>query len=145
MAAPFGFSVSDLIKGIELIGVVVDSLKKSGRAGEEHRQLLCQLHALEAVYLELKDLNANRPQPMQNQVLHFTVSQCQTLIDDFWARNRKYQNLSARVSDDLRDDLKERWRTIKWALYKKADIRELKSNLTLYTGLLQVLLTIDQR
>ena len=150
MAAP-GFSVSDLVKGIELVKDVVDSLQQSGQAKEEHRQLLFQLHALEAVYIEIKDLIAETPRGAQDrvlpvtQVLEFTVTQCQDTIDRFWAKNRKYQNLSARRPHGLKDGLKDRWRTVIWALYKKEEVEAFRVNLGLYTGQIQMLLSIDER
>ena len=145
MASGFDFSVSNIIKGIELVGIIINSLQASGQAKREHRKLLCQLHTLEAVYLEIKDLCNGAPDNSRTRNLASIIAQCHEEIDEFWLKNWKYQNLSAATPRSLRDSLQGRWRTVEWALYKDNDIEALIRSLGLYTGQLQFLIALDQR
>jgi hypothetical protein len=53
MTAPFGFSVGDFIRAIELIATAGKALKDSGGASDDYQSVIAELSSLRAIFEEL--------------------------------------------------------------------------------------------
>jgi len=92
MPVAFGFSVGDFIAGIELVGTIIDTLKSSGSASKEHRELIAQLVSPENALLQVKRLDLEESQYDQVIAPRQGASQCHRTIDEFWKTVQKYQS-----------------------------------------------------
>jgi len=144
----FGFSVGDFIGGIELIGTVIASLRDSGGASSEYRELIQELLALEHALIQVKRLDESSSLQHQAQYLALTQAacHCQHTIDAFWTKARRYQphlvlsdgvgSVSART--------KSAWMKIRWSLCRSEDLAVFKLNIMAHTQAIMILLATLQ-
>ena len=145
MSIGFGFSVGDIFTTIEAVATVCDALRASGLASLEHQELLSQLSTLEAILRRIQCLQSDEASQYEITALQDTASLCRCTIDDFWNRASKYHNgLDKKVSSDLRLEIRNKWRRIKWAVLKKNDILALRANLSAHIQALQLMLNLVQ-
>lgn len=142
MSVGFGVSAGDFIAAIELVGTIIDSLRRSGSASSEFRELISQLLSLEAALLEVKRLEFEVSQYAEVIALREAAAQCRRTIDAFLETVKKYQlSLGCGVSNSK---LKDQWRKIKWAVCRKEDDARFKADSVGHTESIQLLLTTVQ-
>ncbi|KAF8867191.1 hypothetical protein BDZ45DRAFT_609401, partial [Acephala macrosclerotiorum] len=142
MSVGFGFSVGDFIAAIELVGTVIDSLRSSGEAAAEYRELVSQLFSLETALIQVKNLEFEEVQYAEVVALRQAAAQCQRTIDGFWEKVKKCN--PAMGNSSLGSSMKGRWEKIKWAVCKKDDVARFKADLVGHTESIQLLLTAVQ-
>jgi hypothetical protein len=53
----FGFSAGDFITALELVAIVIDALRDTGRAATQYRGVLKQLHSLQTALVAVRTLD----------------------------------------------------------------------------------------
>ena len=143
MSAGFGFSVGDFLTALDLVSTVIDALRDSGQAGNEHRELLRQLYSLETALIQVKRLEVDDSQHAELMALTQAAAQCQYTINRFWDKIEVYQrNLGPFASSVSR--LRDRWMRVRWAVCKKDDVARFKADLAGHTESIQLLLSTLQ-
>jgi hypothetical protein len=143
MASGFRFSAGDFVSALSLVATVIDALRESGDSSSEYRALVTQLHTLESALLRVKTLEIDDSQQRDFVIaLQQAAAQCQTTIDSFWQRIRKYQPHlgEGRSGSRVRDG----WMKIKWAMCKRDDLVKFKMDLVGHTESIEMLLTTLQ-
>ncbi|KAL3417993.1 vegetative cell wall protein gp1 [Phlyctema vagabunda] len=142
MSVGFGFSAGDFIAALQLVGTVIDALRNSGDSSTEYRTLIEQLYTLQSALLGVKRLELDDSHHEEVIALRQAAAQCQTTIDTFWEKIKKYQpslqsgGTGSRVTDG--------WRKVKWAVCKKEDIVRFRAELMAHTEGIDMILTTVQ-
>ena len=145
MSVGFGFSVGDIFATIEVVATVCDALRSSGLASSEYQELLSQLSTLEAILRRIQSLQPDDTSQYEITALRDTASLCRRTIDDFWNRAKKYRNgLERQSASSPGNNIRNKWRSVKWAVFKKDEILAFRTNLFVHVQALQVLLTMVQ-
>jgi hypothetical protein len=142
MSVGFGFSAGDFIAGIQLVRDVIASLQSSAGSASEYQALIYELFTLERALLEVKSLRFEDCEAAQLDALKAAATHCQSTIDRFLAKIKKYQpSLNAQGSGSrIRDSL----RKIQWALCSKADLGVFQAEVRGHTGSINILLATVQ-
>jgi chromosome segregation ATPase len=142
MSLGFGFSVGDFIAGIQLVRDVISSLQSSAGSALEYQTLIAELFTLERALLEVKALRYEDCDATQLDALKCAATQCQSTIDKFLAKVKKYQpSLNAQGSSSK---VKDSLRKIQWALCEKADLETFKAEVRGHAGSINMLLATLQ-
>jgi Fungal N-terminal domain of STAND proteins len=138
MPVGFGFSAGDFIAALKLVGTVIDALRESGETSTNYRELISELYSLETALLHVKRLEGDEIPQSEVISLRQAAAQCQTTIDEFWKKLRKYQpHLGSDGSTSL---VKSGWIKIKWAICKKDDLARFRADLVGHSQSISVLL-----
>lgn len=141
MAVGFGFSMGDLVTGLQVIKDSIAAVKDGKGASAHYAGLLteieCLQDALEGIEELRLDLNGSAK---QRGAIDRAVAACRKCIDDFIASIAKYQphlqqNTSGWVSN---------YRKIKWAVCRKDDVKELRAQLERHASTIHMLLITFQ-
>lgn len=141
MAVGFGFSVSDLVTGINLIRDSVEAVRGKKSAPAEYAALLteidCLRDGLEAI--DDLDLETNGTEKQKAAIERATTA-CQLCIDEFLARISRYQpHLREGVSGWVSS-----YHKIQWALCRKQDVAKFRSQLERHTSSINMLIITFQ-
>ena len=138
----FGFSVGDFVAAFQLVGTVIGAVRESGGSGAEYRELIGALYGLETALLQVKQLEFEEEQKHQYVALRQAAAQCQTTIDGFCNRIRKYhKHLRTEGSNSKLNDAMVR---IEWRMCKKDDLLKFKTDISAHTQSIQILLAAVQ-
>lgn len=141
MAVGFGFSMGDLVTGLQVIKDSIAAVKDGKGASAHYAGLLteieCLQDALEGIEELRLDLNGSAK---QRGAIDRAVAACRKCIDDFIASIVKYQphlqlNTSGWVSN---------YRKIKWAVCRKDDVTEFRAQLERHASTIHMLLITFQ-
>ena len=143
MSVGFGFSVGDFIAATKLVGTVIDALGASSKSSSELQELLRQLDSLETALQEVKHLEINDSLHAEVLALKQSAAQCQLTITDFLRKTESYQP-HLLCTNGASSTLQGKWRKIKWALCKKKDVVQFKTDLLAHTESIQLLLATIQ-
>ncbi|KAL8949775.1 MAG: hypothetical protein Q9222_004154 [Ikaeria aurantiellina] len=143
MSVGFGFSVGDFIDAIQLVGTVIDALSASSKSSAELRELLRQLYSLEKALREVKNLDVDESLYAENLALKQSAAQCQLTITNFLSKTQSYQPHLI-CNSDASSTIQTKWKKIKWALCKKKDVIQFKSDLLAHTESIHLLLATIQ-
>lgn len=141
MAVGFGFSMGDLVTGLQVIKDSIAAVKDGKGASAHYAGLLteieCLQHALEGIEELRLDLNGSAK---QRGAINRAVAACRKCIDEFIASIAKYQphlqlNTSGWVSN---------YRKIKWAVCRKDDVTEFRAQLERHASTINMLLITFQ-
>lgn len=138
MSVGFGFSVGDFLAALKLVGTVIDALRESSNSGSAYRELLSELYALEMALLRVKRIDFGPLQHVDELALRQAVAQCQRTIDSFWKKVQKYQ--PRLQNGGANSKVKDGWARIKWAVCRKEDMQNFRTEIAAHTGSIQVLL-----
>ena len=145
MPVPFGFSVGDFVGGIELLLDGIKSLRDTNGARDDYRELVRELEHLKNGLRSVEALYIDSTQPIQCSPAKDMVDDCLMRIDDFIQQNARFSNLdSTPASRWTVAGLKDRWRMVQWALWKKADVVRFKSQVQQHVEAIQMLLASIQ-
>lgn len=140
MPAAFGFSVGDLIRGIELIIEATHSLSQSNGAPAHYRELGRELANLQKTIGHIQNLMADITDPTLASAIAAAGNDCNTCVETFMRRNNKFSALeSVQAVPWTFSGLKTRGRMVQWALGKKADISKFRGEIQLHVGNLDML------
>ncbi|KAJ5993889.1 hypothetical protein N7451_009613 [Penicillium sp. IBT 35674x] len=127
----------ELEPAFELVGTVIDALRKSSEATSSMRSVLNELYALESALLHVKRLGTSINQINLN-ALRQAASQCQLTITKFYKKIQKYQvHLQEGGTASRIDDT---WMKIKWTICKKDDVDNFRAEIRAHTSSIQILL-----
>ena len=143
MSVGFGFSVGDFLQAIQLVGTVIDSLSASSKSSAELRELLHQLYSLETALQEVKRLEVDQCLHAEVLALKQSAAQCQRTMTNFLDRTQAYQP-QVLDTNGTGDTLQAKWRRLKWALCKKREVVQFKTDLLAHTESIQMLLSTVQ-
>jgi hypothetical protein len=138
----FGFSVGDFIAALELVGTVVASLRESGGAKAQFRELTQELFSLETALLRVKQLDFEDSQYGEYVALKQAACQCQLTIDGFWTKASKYQKHVLGHGKAL--SVKAAWMKVQWTLCKADELAKFKADIAAHTQSILVLLAALQ-
>ena len=145
MPVPFGFSIGDFINGIELLLDAVKSLHDTNGAQDDYKELGRELKHLRNGFEGIKALSLDPAQPVQSSAANAAVHDCLSCLDGFIPRNAKFSSLgSTPASQWTVAGLKNRWRMVQSALWKKADIARFRSQVQQHAEAIQMLLATIQ-
>ena len=138
----FGFSVGDFIAALEVVGAVITSLRETGGAKSQFRELTQELYSLELALIRVKQLEFEEDQVDDYAALKQAACQCQFTIDAFWKTANRYQRhlLSKKGSLSLVDA----WMKVQWALFKTEDLTRFKANIAAHTQSILLLVSAVQ-
>jgi hypothetical protein len=116
----FGFSVGDFISGLSLVRELIKALEDGAGSGQEYRDLIRELYALERALSEVKHLQVDESLQHQKNAIEQIACQCQDDISKFLSKIDKYQpSLRLHGSGNC---LKGSLRKMQWALFQKEDV-----------------------
>ena len=145
MPVPFGFSVGDFVSGIELLLDGIKSLRDTNGARDDYRELIRELEHLKNGLKSVEALYIDSTQPIQCSAAKAMVDDCLMRIDDFIQQNARFSSLDATPAGRWTvAGLKDRWRMVQWALWKKADVVRFKSQVQQHVEAIRMLLTSIQ-
>ena len=137
MAVGFGFSVSDLFVGLRLIKDSIEAFHDTKGSPASYaslaREIACLLDGLEAVEELRSDQSFSKK---QSAALQRAAYSCQQTIDGFLRSISKYQQHLTIEARGLRSN----YRKIKWALCKKDEIANFKSEIGRHASSINMLL-----
>ncbi|KXS95844.1 hypothetical protein AC578_1195 [Pseudocercospora eumusae] len=131
----FGFSVGDFVAALELVGTVVASLRESGGAKSQFRELLQELYTLETALLKVKQLDFEEEQRAEFIALTQAACRCQVTINEFWKRAKKWQKHLAPGAA---------WMKVRWSLFKSQELARFKADIAAHSQSISVLLAAMQ-
>ncbi|MDI1490490.1 MAG: hypothetical protein OHK93_001694 [Ramalina farinacea] len=138
-----GLSVSDFVKAIELVGIIIDSLRASSKSSAELRELLDQLYTVEKAFQAVKLLEVDQSSQAELLAVKQSAAQCQHMISSFWDQTHTYQP-QVLDTNGTGHTLQAKWSRLKWALCKKRKVAQFKTDLVVHMGSMQLLLGILQ-
>ncbi|KAL2066145.1 hypothetical protein VTL71DRAFT_2216 [Oculimacula yallundae] len=138
----FGFSVGDFLAALELVHTVVTALHESGDSSDEYRSIVTQLRHLETALIAVALIEVEEVQHAEGVALQEVASQCQTTINDFWDKIKKYQPhlRSGESGNRWRNRVKNGWMKVRWALCEREDLVRFKANLMGHTASINLLI-----
>lgn len=139
MSVGFGFSVGDFISAINLVQTVIDALSASSKSSSELQELFRQLYSLETALREIKRLELNESLHAEVLALKQSAAQCQLTISDFLSKTETYQP-HLLCPNGVSGSLRGRWKKVKWAMCKRKDVVQFKTDLLAHTESIQLLL-----
>ena len=145
MPVPFGYSVGDFIGGIELLLDGIKSLRDTNGARDDYRELIRELEHLKIGLGSVEALYIDSTQPVQYSAAKAMVDDCLMCIDNFIQQNARFSSLdSTPASRRTVTGIKDRWRMVQWALWKKTDVFRFKSQVQQHVEAIQMLLASIQ-
>jgi len=144
MPVGFGFSIGDFISAINLVQTVINALSASSTSSSELQELFRQLYSLETALQEIKKLEVSESLHAEVLALKQSAAQCQLTISDFLSKTASYQPHLLCPTNGVSSSLRGRWKKVKWALCKKKDVVQFKTDLLAHTESIQLLLAIIQ-
>jgi len=138
----FGFSVGDFIAALELVGTVVTSLRETGGAKSQFRELTQELFSLEQALLRVKQLEFEEHQYVEYVALKQAASQCRHTIDQFWTGASRYQKHL--LGQGKASAVKTAWLKVQWTLFKADELARFKTDIAAHTQSILVLLATLQ-
>jgi hypothetical protein len=93
---------------------------------------------METALIEVKRIELHESMSAERISLQRAAVQCQTTIDEFWKKIRKYQPYLGSTARPSK--VKEAWMKIRWAICKEEDVEKFKADLRGHTAALGVLI-----
>ncbi len=143
MSVGFGFSVGDFISAINVVQTVIDALSASSKSSSELQELFRQLYSLETALREIKQLEVSESLHAEVLALKQSAAQCQLTISDFLSKTASYQP-HLLCPNGVSSSLRGRWKKVKWAMCKRKDAVQFKTDLLAHTESIQLLLATIQ-
>ena len=135
----FGFSVGDFISVTLLIKEIVSALHDSSSA--EYRELVDELKLLQQALHEIEHLEAPPGQESMVNAIRFAALICQTPLDEFARKLKKYDILAKSDSLRRREVAKSWGRKVQWSVSMKDEVQKLRAYLAVHLGSLNVQLS----
>lgn len=141
MAIGFGFSVSDLVMGLQLIKESVAALDDRKGAASDYGALLTEIGSLQEGLQAVEQLIQDEQLPQRQQVaLGRATSACEECIEDFLDSISKYQPHLRAVTKGI----VPKFRKMQWALCRKEDLAKFRAQLGRHASAINMLLITFQ-
>ena len=130
MTPQFGFSLGDLIRGIELLIESIQSLNETKGARAEYRKFTHELSSLKKALEQIENMCSDITDPDLSSATENAVSECKECIEDFMKCNNQFTILESvsHVPWTLAG-LRTRGKMVQWGLYKKANIAKFQGEI----------------
>ena len=130
MTPQFGFSLGDLIRGIELLIESIQSLNETKGARAEYRKFTHELSGLKRALQYIENSCPDITDPALSSATENAVSECKECIEDFMKCNNQFTILeSVSHAPWTLSGLRIRGKMVQWALCKKADIAKFRGEI----------------
>jgi hypothetical protein len=136
----FGFSVGDFVSIGLLIKEIASAL--NGSSSAEYRELINELQLLQQTLHEIEDLEGLPGQENVINAVKFAAVMCQTPLNEFASKLRKYDILA---ENDLKrnSEVAKSWgRKVQWNVSMKDEVQKLRAYLGVHLGSLNLRLSI---
>jgi hypothetical protein len=136
----FGFSVGDFVSIGLLIKEIASAL--NGSSSAEYRELINELQLLQQTLHEIEDLEGLPGQENVISAVKFAAVMCQTPLNEFASKLRKYDILA---ESDLKrnSEVAKSWgRKVQWNVSMKDEVQKLRAYLGVHLGSLNLRLSI---
>ena len=141
MPVGFGFSIGDVISGLQLLRSSIEAVGNVHGSSADYASLIAELESLSAALEAASDLTSehlvNQEQQQQQRAINSAVKACQKCMDDFLIRIAQYQKHLKRENSGWRSC----YMKIRWALCKQEDVAKLRAMLGSHTNSIDLLLT----
>ena len=141
MSVGFGFSVSDFVAAVQLVGTVVDALSANSTDSSELHELYQQLRDLETTLRNIDQLDIDNSLHAEVIALKQSAAQCQSTIHNFLRETEPYQ-AHLLLPNGGQSSLQSKWKKVKWALCKKKHVVQFRTNLLVHTQSIQLTLNM---
>ena len=136
----FGFSVGDLIRGVELIVEAVHSLNETKGARAEYSKFIHELACLQKALEQIRSLCPDITDSASFLNIKNTVTECSDCIEDFMSNNNRFKVLeSVSPVPWTLSGWRTRGRMMRWAICKKADIAKFRGEVHRHIQNIQLL------
>ena len=141
MPVAFGFSIGDVIAGINLLIDSVKSLDSAHGAKADYQELGRELSSLNDALDGIQALSLSQAQLAQVKAVNTAVDGCRICIDGFVQRNSKFQSLDSTPA--------KRWSPaafkkgvlgIRWAIVKKKEVAKFRLDIQRHSDRILLLL-----
>ncbi|KAL8992015.1 MAG: hypothetical protein Q9169_007444 [Polycauliona sp. 2 TL-2023] len=143
MSVGFGFSVHDFVGAVKIVRTVINALSANSQCSDELRALLRQLRSLETTLQTVEQLKVDGSLKQAMLGLKQSTAECQSDITSFLRKAESYHPRLF-IPSGSSTTPQDRWRKVKWALCKKKDIVQFKTDLLVHTQSIQIILTTIQ-
>jgi hypothetical protein len=138
MPVGFGFSIGDVISGLQLLRNSIEAVNNVNGSSADYESLIVELESLNKALAAASELTSEHlvNQEQQQKAIDSAVKACQKCVDDFLIRIAQYQKHLKRGNNGWRSC----YMKVKWALCKQEDIARLRAMLGSHTNSINVLL-----
>ncbi|KAL8863352.1 MAG: hypothetical protein Q9178_000032 [Gyalolechia marmorata] len=143
MSVGFGFSVTDFIGAVKLVGTVIDALSASSTDSSELQELYQQLRNLETILRNIEQLEVDDSLHADVVALKQSAAQCQSTITNFLCKTQPYEAHLLCTNGGTRNVHSE-WKKVKWALCKRKHVIQFKIDLSVHVQYIQLPLSMIQ-
>ncbi|KAK4905854.1 hypothetical protein LTR49_024900 [Elasticomyces elasticus] len=137
--ATFGFSVGDLVTGIQLVCDIIQCLEDSAGSQAQYRGVVLTLSSLRLALQKASDCTSD----VNDRIaIELVVKDCETTLNRFKSKIQKYEiRLGGGVAvSNGSSSIKALWRKIQWQLYSKKDVQVFQQEITAHVGALNIIL-----
>jgi len=134
MSVGFGFSFGDFVQGISLIIGLVQALDDVKGARAEIRMLQTELNVLRSALEAIKQCN------LQKTDLYFDTAM-KAVEDSLEAIGKFGKKVAKYIELDEAHNVRKTWRKVKWALVRREDVDELRTQVGAQVTALNLLLS----
>ncbi|MCJ1418215.1 hypothetical protein MMC32_004562 [Xylographa parallela] len=136
MAVAFGFSVGDIITGINLIITGIRSVRATGGSSAQYQALSTQLESLKACLTAIDSLRPALTAQAEHVALSEATRNCRLCVETFLATIAKYQHWLQPSKHGWKASL----RKVQWAFCKRKDIEDFRDQLSRHTSSINMLM-----
>jgi Fungal N-terminal domain of STAND proteins len=140
MPVGFGFSIGDVISGLQLLRNSIEAVSNVNGSSADYASLIAELESLNAALEAASELTsehlADQQQRQRQKAINSAIKACQKCMDGFLVRIAQYQKHLKRGNSGWRSC----YMKIRWALCKQEDIAKLRATLGSHTISINILL-----
>jgi hypothetical protein len=135
----FGFSVGDFLTVGQLICDITKSLRDTGGARSEYRELVRELETLKKALEHIDTLQQGCELPATLDSIKYAALSCRQPLEEFLNKIRKYgRSLDIWAKSNIIQSAADK---LKWTFGYKEEIKKLQNYLNLHVGVINMLLT----
>jgi hypothetical protein len=135
----FGFSVGDFFTVGQLIFDITKSLRDTGGARSEYRELIRELETLKNALEHIDTLQQGCEQPATLDSIKYAALSCRQPLEEFLKKIRKYgRSLDVWTKGNIIQSAADK---LKWTFGYKEEVKKLQNYLNLHVGVINMLLT----
>ncbi|MCJ1435150.1 hypothetical protein MMC27_004520 [Xylographa pallens] len=140
MALSFGFSVGDIIAGINLIITGIRSVRAVGGSSAQYQALSTQLESLKAGLTAIDSLRPALTAQAEHKALSEATRRCRLCVETFLASIAKYQHWLQPSKHGWKASLRE----VQWAFCKRKDIEDFRDQMSQHSSSINMLMNTVQ-
>ncbi|KUJ06415.1 uncharacterized protein LY89DRAFT_412240 [Mollisia scopiformis] len=134
MAVP-GYSLNDLIQGINFVVDALSALKEDGGASSEYQQTIQEMNSLEQILRSIQRITPTETNTSYFRLIHTQASELEATIRCFVSSTEKYNEALGHRSK-RRDGV---LRKLQWHFVESSTVKALKSKLSFHLQIIDML------